>query len=540
MTALWTFRELLAPGYCDTAAPLEIVGPTNSTISVHRRFIEGVNSMRTGFLSSVAIVFFCAAWANANDAVTNSVVKIHTTRRQPDFERPWSKAASEEISGSGVIIEGKRILTNAHVVTYASQIFVQADKSTERVPAKVKAIAPAMDLAVIEVEKPSFFDGRPPIPIADALPALKQTVNVYGYPTGGEQLSITQGIVSRIEFTNIYYGARGLRIQIDAAVNPGNSGGPALSNGKIAGLVFSKFAQGENIGYLIAADEIREFLESIKSGTYIGKPQLWDHYQPAENEALRAKLGLKKQTGLVVATPFSNAPDYPLKRGDVITHIGDKPLDNEGNVNVNDSLRLSFLYFVPKLAKEGRVKLTIVRDRKSLDVQVPVRCDGNYVMPYLMNRYPRYFVYGPMVFMPAYQDLAVRLAYYGKSWVWMLVTTQSPLLSRETDHPAFNGEEIVTIGYRFLPHKTAQGYHIGSYSVVSRVNGTAVRNLAHLVELLRDAKGEFLTIDLAGAANPSLVFRRDEVVKATEDILSDEGIRKQYSDDLEPVWHPKK
>ena len=63
-----------------------------------------------------------------------------------------------------------------------------------------------------------------------------------------------------------------------------------------------------------------------------------------------------------------------------------------------------------------------------------------------------------------------------------------------------------------------------------------MRNLAHLVELLRDAKGEFLTIDLAGAGAP-LVFRREEVLKATEDILSDEGVRKQYSDDLESVWH---
>ena len=52
------------------------------------------------------------------------------------------------------------------------------------------------------------------------------------------------------------------------------------------------------------------------------------------------------------------------------------------------------------------------------------------------------------------------------------------------------------------------------------------------MELLRDAKGEFLTIDLAGAS-PPLVFRREEILKATEDILSDEGVRKQYSDDLE-------
>jgi hypothetical protein len=121
----------------------------------------------------------------------------------------------------------------------------------------------------------------------------------------------------------------------------------------------------------------------------------------------------------------------------------------------------------------------------------------------------------------------------------MLMSTQSPLLARQMDHPTFDGEEIVTLGYGLLPHKTSKGYNPGSFSVVSHVNGTAVRNMRHLVTLLRDAKGEFLTVDLAGAC-PPMVFHRDEVLKSTEDILSDEGVRKQYSDDLESVWHPKK
>ena len=119
-----------------------------------------------------------------------------------------------------MIIDGKRILTNAHVVLYASQIFVQANQSTERVPAKVQAMAPGVDLAIVEVEKPAFFDGRPPLPLADGIPAMKQTVSVYGYPIGGEQLSVTQGIVSRIEYTAIYCLISGLRIQIDAALEP--------------------------------------------------------------------------------------------------------------------------------------------------------------------------------------------------------------------------------------------------------------------------------------------------------------------------------
>ena len=54
--------------------------------------------------------------------------------------------------------------------------------------------------------------------------------------------------------------------------------------------------------------------------------------------------------------------------------------------------------------------------------------------------------------------------------------------------------------------------------------------------MIRNAKDEFLTIDVAGTGSP-MVFRREEIFKATDEILSDEGVRKQYSDDLESVWH---
>jgi len=57
-----------------------------------------------------------------------------------------------------------------------------------------------------------------------------------------------------------------------------------------------------------------------------------------------------------------------------------------------------------------------------------------------------------------------------------------------------------------------------------------------LVELLRDAKGEFVTVECAGPVE-RLVFRRAEIAAATEEILSDEGNRKQCSDVLEAVWH---
>ena len=313
------------------------------------------------------LAFVWSGTAVAQDTIRDSVVKIHSQQRIPDFVRPWMKSNPRDISGSGAIIEGKRILTNAHVVLYASRVLVQPAQSTERIPATVEAIAPGMDLAILKLNDEAIFDQRPPLPLDDELPKIKNTVNTYGYPEGGDQLSVTEGIISRVEYVSYAESETGMRIQVDAPVNRGNSGGPAIANGKIVGLVFSMIPSANNIGYLIPADEIRMFLDDVADGTYRGKPKLFDDMQTVENKALRDRLGLDANTGgLMITRPVCPDESYPLKEWDVITHIGDQAIDNQGNISVGNELHLSFRYLIPKLVKDGQIDLTIWRSGQSM------------------------------------------------------------------------------------------------------------------------------------------------------------------------------
>ena len=90
-----------------------------------------------------------------------------------------------------------------------------------------------------------------------AMPCLQDEVSVVGYPEGGEGVSITQGVVSRIEIQRYAHsGVSLLAIQIDAAINPGNSGGPAFSaENECVGVAFQSLKDAslgtENIGYII-------------------------------------------------------------------------------------------------------------------------------------------------------------------------------------------------------------------------------------------------------------------------------------------------
>ncbi|MFI5305888.1 MAG: trypsin-like peptidase domain-containing protein [Polyangiales bacterium] len=477
-----------------------------------------------------------AAPAAGAGRIESSVVKVFSTVRAPDPFKPWTKHQPSEVSGSGVIIEGKRILTNAHVVLYASQVQVQAYQAGDKVSATVEAIAPGIDLAVLKLDDEKLFDTHPALGRAKALPDVKDAVMAYGYPTGGSNLSITKGIVSRIEFAPYEFPVHGLRIQIDAAINPGNSGGPAVVGDKMIGLAFSTLGGAQNIGYIIPNEEIDYFLADVTDGKYDGKPALFDELQTLENPALRAFLKLDSQVqGIVVLRPFGKDHASPLKTWDVITKIGDTAVDDQGMVEINANLRIRFAYLVQHLAKDGKVPLTVVRAGKSMALQLPVSPKYPMLIESLKGAYPSYFIYGPVVFSSASTELLRE----GGGAFGGIGTLSSPLFTRMTDSPAFAGEELVVVPSPFFPHKLAKGYGNPIGNVVKAVNGITIKNLRHLVEVLRDAHEEFITIEFARKGGETLVFSRKDLDAATEEILSDNGVRSRGSANLMTVWSAK-
>jgi S1-C subfamily serine protease len=465
----------------------------------------------------------------------NSVVKVFSTMRYPDPYKPWTKQAPVDVTGSGVIIEGKRILTNAHVVLYASQVQVQANEAGDKMAATVVAVAPDIDLAVLKLEDESFFDARPPIARASKLPEIKDTVLAYGYPTGGSSLSITKGIVSRIEFVPYKFPVSGLRIQIDAAINPGNSGGPAIAGDRMIGLAFRKLTGDDNIGYIIPNEEIELFLKDIADGRYDGKPAMYDDLQTLENPAMRTFLKLDKNVeGVIVHEAYKSEEGYPLKQWDVITRIGDAPIDNQGMVKLGADLRVDFHYLVQKTAAAGYLPLSIVRDGKPMQIKLPVSAERPALVHDLNGSYPSYFVYGPLVFSRATWEFVAGIEKTGAARALSIM--KSPLLTRSLDFPDADLQELVVVSSPFFPHKLAKGYSNVAGCVVASINGKHISSLLQLVALLRDLKDDFVTVEFAQKTGESLVFPRKEMVAATEDILTDNGVRAQGSPDTLAVW----
>jgi S1-C subfamily serine protease len=442
--------------------------------------------------------------------------------------------------GSGVVIDGQWILTSAHLVTYWRKIDIQPFQSSEKFSAKVTILAPDINLALLEIDDKKkaqkFFNDRLILKLDDRFPRVKQRLRLLGYPTGNDALRAADGAISRIQ-----YAGGGLKLEVAAKIFPGISGGPAIVNDKIVGLVYGASTQGKSVGYVLPSQEIATFLKDASDGKYDGKPGLWVELQSLENKALRDWLGLDDDVrGVLVRADHRNDPDYPLKKGDVITKIGDYKIDNDGMVRLkNDDLRLPFSYLVPKLARNKTIRLEVLRQgaaSASTTIDVPVEQYWDFIIPSLNSGEPSYFVWGPLCFCPASKELVSALSpHLAEQWG----ARGDPLATRRLDVVAFPGEQLVMVTM-MLQHKTSKGYGSAFGQTVERVNDVRIKNLRHLVETLRDTKEKHVVIEFAGKSTDTLVFDREAVKAAMPTLLRDYAIPERVSPDLRDVWQPKK
>ena len=199
---------------------------------------------------------------------------------------------------------------------------------------------------------------------------------------------------------------------------------------------------------------------------------------------------------------------------------------------------LKFQYLVQRMARGDKLPITVVRDGKEQSVQVPVSPRQNvWLFPYLVGNSPSYFIFGPLVFTEA-TDNYVRNFTYGDGADALLgyANQGNPMVTRYGDRPAFAGERIVLLAHPMFVHKIGTGYRGPYADALSELNGVKIRNLKHMVETLRDLKDEYVEFKFASKYSDVIVFSRQEALEATEEVLSENGIRNQCSADVAPIW----
>ena len=321
----------------------------------------------------------------------------NTTKSIANYKYPWQTNKIFKYTGSGAIIIDNLILTAAHVVAGSRVLEVKKEDDPKKYIATIKYISHQSDLALIEVKDKSFFDNTKQLKLSTNT-KVRDNVTVVGYPVGGKNVSTTTGIVSRIEQQYYAYSSEKLlAIQVDAAINSGNSGGAVVNdNNKLIGIAMMKKLKAENIAYIVPTVIVNTFLDDIKDGVVDGFSKENTFFSPIENDTLKEYYGLKNGNGVLVST--IGKYDDKLKLNDIILSIDDKEIANNGTISSKYG-RISFLHIYNTKQIGDTLTLDILRDKKNIKVKNTIRKISGLIN-YEFAKNPKYIIFGGLVFSP--------------------------------------------------------------------------------------------------------------------------------------------
>jgi S1-C subfamily serine protease len=449
-----------------------------------------------------------------------SVVQIVTAFQEPNWAAPWIFDQPHFASGTGFLIDGNRILTNAHVTAWTKQLLVRKYHDPQPYFATVEYVAHDVDLAVLKISDPNFYKGMKPLELGP-LPKVRSQVVTYGFPAGGQQISYTRGVVSRIQVESyVHIGNRAfLAVQTDAAINPGNSGGPVIQDDKVVGVAFEGLTGLQSTGYFIPTVMIRHFLTDIKDGTYNGVPDSGLQMVALQNPAFRRMLKLPDDTKHGVRVDrILDIPETQqvMKVNDVVMKVGDYPVDKDGTITYEGNTVGASVAF--DLAQDGdTVPLEVWRDGKMIDVNLPVKVyTADLAQGNQYDVLPSYYIYGGLVFTPLSLDYLKGIGTtYAQSGGRDLIYE---LIYRHLEDPQHWRPQPVVLS-SILDAEVNANLSTRGQALVDTINGQTIKQLSDVPKAFAASKGPFDIIEFFPDHHFEVLLH-DQAAQALHDILT--------------------
>lgn len=270
--------------------------------------------------------------------------------------------------GSGFFVSSDGlIVTNKHVVDEKDVSYTVFTNDGEKYDAKVVALDPVLDIAIIKVEKKLDDKDFPFLSFGNSEELeIGQSVIAIGNALSEFRNTVSVGVVSGLARSIVagdFSGASELLdhvIQTDAAINPGNSGGPLLDlRGRVVGVNVAVAQGSQSIGFALPINSVKSAVESVKETGKIIRPYIGVRYIPVTSE-LKEKNKLTVDYGVLVKAgsdpsdlaviPGSPADKAGIVENDIILEIDGKKIDQDSNFasiirqkNVGDTVTLKVL-----------------------------------------------------------------------------------------------------------------------------------------------------------------------------------------------------
>jgi len=253
------------------------------------------------------------------------------------------------------------------------------------------------DLALLTTDDKTFCKNVHPFELGTT-PPPQSPVFVAGFPIGGDELSVTQGVISRIGVqTYTHSRLPHLVVQLDAAINPGNSGRPVVYDRQMVGIVFQENKQGVGLGYMIPSEIIQHFLKDVEDGHVDGFSFASFQYVTLDNPATRRYLKMQPEQSGVRIYKVSKSVGDLLKVDDVLLEIEGMKVAKNGNIRLANGEARVFTTLIDQKQIGEHVHFKTLRGRKEMQVdyprKIPFLCADK-----LYDRLPDYYITGGFVF----------------------------------------------------------------------------------------------------------------------------------------------
>lgn len=291
-----------------------------------------------------------------------------------------------------------------------------------------------------------------------------------------------------------------MAVQIDAAINSGNSGGPVLNDAfQVVGIAFQSLdaAEAESVGYFIPNVVVEHFLDDIaRNAAYTGFPCPGFSWQATENASLRASLSLPDDAGGVLVQRVDALGEAAgvLRKGDIVTHLDGYAVSRAGTVPFTLGERICFTYRVTGKFVGDRVRVRVLRDRAEKEVvyALPRMGEARLVPVHDSRRQPEYLIIGGLVFQSLSEPFLDSV--YGASFLFDAPVHLIELYNHAQKKD--DGVEEIVVLAQILSADVNEGYDdAGGVTVLSRCNGERVLSLRHLAEIIDKRGGKFLRFE---------------------------------------------
>ena len=461
--------------------------------------------------------------------VYRSVVKVYVTTQSPDYDAPWMGTAPASSTGSGVVIEPQRVLTGAHVVANATFVQIQKVDDPIKTVARVVAVSHDLDLALLTVDDPRYLRDVPPAQLGRGLPRIQARVSVVGYPVGGEEVSITEGVVSRIEVQEYAHSQRyALAVTVDAAINDGNSGGPVVDDDKVVGIAFQTRDGAEAIGEIVPIPMIEHFLGAVRSGRSTALPGLGVRTMKLENPALRGRYKLGRRDGGVLVTGVAHGGSAygHIREGDVLLTLDGHPVAENATVLYRGQIRTSLEAVLGDHHLGDRVDAVVQREGKKETVRLVLGAAASLVPGSQYDRGPTFLVFGGLVFQPLTRDFL-------EAWTkWWHQAPKELLHLYQEGLPSRQRQGVVVLA-QVLADAVNVGYGVYAETTVVSINGVCPVDIRDFARLLGET--ETGDVEIRTSHGGLLLVGAEAARAANARIIERYRIPMVCSADLEPV-----